>query len=539
MALSVRVLLVLALALAALSPILGVPVVGNFLGRDADFAIVVLDGLIAAWTEGAFWPRWLMDSNDGLGGTVFYSYPPLAHWLAATIAQGTGLGPAPALGLAIGVWRGLAVLTTWAWLRRHVPPRPALAGAGFAALLPYGALIDPWLRFAYSETAGLALLPLLLLALDRRDAAVPGIALAYAALALTNLPLCALAAHLGPAYAWAVGGRAGLLRAMAGGAGGAALAAAFLLPAFGLLRHVNAAGLFNPSWTDNLLGYSPPDARLLLTWACLLGSAALGVSLWRRAGWGGMAPGWRRGLAVLLLGGLGLASVVSLPLWLMLPQLAAVEHPWRAAGFLGPAVAGFAALALVAGLPGRALLVPALAMALLPLAFLGSILLAGARDWPKFLPAAERLAFARAYSGAYSWEHVPEAAAAAGWVALTEGRPDPHPRPVPPPGTERRRDGFRIPAASGDFALPQFHFPAWTARDATGPVPLRASPEGFILVAAGRPVRDLVVRIAATGWEWAGWGVSLLAAAGLAGSAVRHRLRRGLPAPAESPISPG
>src|SRR4051812_13245869 len=160
------VLLALVAAVAALSPGLGVPVPGTYLGRDADFAVMALQMLSAAWAEGVFWPRWLMDTNYGLGGTTYYSYPPLAHWAAAAVAWVTGLGSAPALGLAIGLWRLLGVGTAFLWLRRHVPPGAALAGAAFGALLPYAALVDPWMRFAYGETAAIALLPLLLLALD-------------------------------------------------------------------------------------------------------------------------------------------------------------------------------------------------------------------------------------------------------------------------------------------------------------------------------------------------------------------------------------
>jgi uncharacterized membrane protein len=171
--------------LAAGSAILGVPVVGTFLGRDADFAIMTLQMLGTSWAQGEFWPRWLMDTNYGLGGTTFYSYPPLAHWVGAAVMTATGLGAAKALALSMAIWRLLSVGTLYLWLSRHAAPGPALAAAAFGALLPYVALIDPWVRFAYSETAAIALLPLLLLALERlaegrRAEGIPAVALAYA-----------------------------------------------------------------------------------------------------------------------------------------------------------------------------------------------------------------------------------------------------------------------------------------------------------------------------------------------------------------------
>ena len=512
-------LLTLVVITAALSPLLGVPVFGTFLGRDADFAIMALQMLSAAWADGVFWPRWLMDTNYGLGGTTYYSYPPLAHWAAAALAWVTGLGPASALGLAMGLWRLLAVGTAFLWLRRHVAAGAALAGAAFGALLPYAALVDPWLRFAYSETAAMALLPLLLLALDRlaegrRATGIAGAALAYAALALTNLPVCCLAAHLGPLYAWGYGGRRVALRCLVAGGVGAALAAAFLVPAVGLLRHANAASLFNPSWTENLLFFSPLNEKLLLIWGATILAAVLGCVLLRDvAPWPRLrAPGLPRALAILLLGSLALTCVISLPFWLVLPQLTAVEHPWRSNALLGTAVAGITALACAVRPRPRTLIAGGLALALLPPAFLSAIVHPA---WPKFLPAEQRLAFAHDFSAAYSWEHVPAEATASGWVAITVGEPDPWARPVLPSGAKRIPNGFRLPRAEAPVVLPQFYFPAWQAWDALGPLPLRPTPEGFLELVPGRVATNIEVRILPTIWEQIGWMISLLTATGL------------------------
>ena len=71
------ILCVLAAAVFTLSPWLGVPVVGQLLGRDSDFAIMSLALLDAAWTEGLLWPRWLMDSNNVLGAARVVTDPPV------------------------------------------------------------------------------------------------------------------------------------------------------------------------------------------------------------------------------------------------------------------------------------------------------------------------------------------------------------------------------------------------------------------------------------------------------------------------------
>jgi hypothetical protein len=518
-------LLALVMMLALGSAVLGVPVFGTYLGRDADFAIMALHMLSDAWAEGDPWPRWLMDTSFGLGGTTFYSYPPLAYWAAAAVAATTGAAAPKVLAIVIAVWRLASVGTGYLWLRRHVPPATALAGAAFGALLPYVALVDPWFRVAYSEMAAIALLPLLLLALERlaegrRAADFPAVALVYAALALTNLPLCVLAAHLGPLYAWAYGDRATALRSLIAGIAGAALAAAFLLPAFGLMRHSNTADLFNPSWRDNLLFFTPLNGPRAVIWGSTLLTVGCGLWFLRVAamratpGWLA-APGLPRALATLLVAAFALTTVFTLPLWLAMPQLAAVEHPWRTTAFLSPAVGGLAALALAARLRPGLLLASGLGLALLTPVFLAGVVRLTNPAWPKFLPTGERLAFARDFSAAYSWEHFPAEAAAAGWVGILLREPDPYARPIPPLGTERLRDGYRVPQADGAFRLPQFYFPAWSAEDTLGPVALRASPEGFLEVAADRPLRDLVVRIRPTPWERAGWLVSGAAALGL------------------------
>jgi hypothetical protein len=154
-------------------------------------------------------------------------------------------------------------------------------------------------------------------------------------------------------------------------------------------------------------------------------------------------------------------------------------------------------------------------LALLPPAFLAGVIGFGHPAWPKFLPAEQRLDFARDFSGAYSWEHVPAEAAASGWVAITAGQPDPWARPVLPPGAERLPGGFRLPQVEAPVVLPQFYFPAWQAWDALGPLPLRPTLEGFLELAPDRPASNVEVRIVPTLWEQIGWMISLLTAAGL------------------------
>ena len=268
-------------AIAMLSPLLGVPVYGRFFGHDADFALTALRFMSDAWAEGDPWPRWVMDSNYGLGAATFYTYPPLAYWAGAALRRLTGLDIPGTLGLGMALWRGVFLLGCYAWLRRHAPPGPALAAAALAGLLPYAALVNPWIRFGYAEVAGTALLPFLLLAIERaceqrREAGLPALALGFAALALTHMPTCVLMAHLGPLYAWAYGGRRGALRCIAGGVAGAGLAACFVLPAFGLLPELSFHETSGEFWHGSLLFYGLPSGTVAwVMFQCIVWTAAI------------------------------------------------------------------------------------------------------------------------------------------------------------------------------------------------------------------------------------------------------------------------
>ena len=52
---------------------------------------------------------------------------------------------------------------------------------------------------------------------------------------------------------------------------------------------------------------------------------------------------------------------------------------------------------------------------------------------------------------------------------------------------------------------------------------MRPGKDGFLEVAVDRPVRNLRVFIAVTPWEWAGWAITGVSAAGLLGLGLLRR----------------
>jgi hypothetical protein len=536
----------LVVATAALTPLLGVPVYGRNFGHDANFALTALHWMDSGIAAGRWWPRWVPETHWGLGGYTFYTYPPLAYWAAALLKRLSGLSVADTLALAVMLWRLGFLLGCYLWLRRHVAPAVALAAAALAALLPYAAVINPWMRFAHAEIAGSAMLPFLLIAIERaaehRDGrGLPGLALSFAALALTHLPTTALVAHVAPLYAWAYAGPRAALRTVLGGAAGAGLAACYVLPAAGLLRQANFEGLDDGTWERSLLGWSA--LRGTATWVQFIltvwVASALAVTAAVFFRWQAPAASpLRRGSMLLLLAAAALMTVVSLPLWVLLPQLRSIEFPWRAAGLLTPALAGLAALALAAGgaWARRGVLALGLLGAALPPLYLLAVTQFGNPGWPRFLPAEERLARALSSPRGASPEHLPATAVAAGWRSLFDGTEtstgaEPYPRPALPPGTTRLPAGFLVPEATATFALPQFHFPGWQARDAAGQMlPVRARADGFLEVVVDHPARGIRIEAGVTPWEWAGWAVTGLSAAGLLGLGLWWRPRRAVAA---------
>jgi hypothetical protein len=559
-----RVGLLLALLLAAtaaLSPILGVPVYGRNFGHDSNYALTALSFMDAGWSAGRLWPRWVMESNFDLGGITFYTYPPVGYWAGAALRRTTRLDIAGTLSLAVMLWRLVFLLGCFLWLRRHVAPGAALAAAALAALLPYPAVVNPWIRFAYAEVAGAAILPFLLLALERvaesRDGrGLPALALAFAALAMTHLPTCVLVAHLAPLYAWAYAGPRAAMWGLGGGVAGAGLSACFILPAMGLLRDASFEGLEDGTWEGSLFLYGLPKGDsgwiqfLVIIWSAAA-LAGLGALAFRHLAGAAARGSFGRASLLLLAVSAALMTALTLPLWIVLPQLRSIEFPWRATTVLTLPLAAMAALALDGGRPAARRLVLGLGIACAVFApvYLWARVAFGHPDWPRFLPAEERLARAVGSPRGVSPEHLPAWARENGWRVKWDGTetapaPDPHPRPALPPGTRRLAAGFLVPEASAPLLLPQFWFPAWAAVDGKGEaVVVRPGKDGFLEVAVDRPVSDLRVYVALTPWEWAGWAVTGVSAAGLLGfglwrrrpgAAVARRMAQGDLAPGAS-----
>ncbi|MBW7883989.1 MAG: hypothetical protein H3C34_15375 [Caldilineaceae bacterium] len=175
--------LLLALTLPALAP-LAAP--GYFYGaHDGRHSVFYLQMFDASLRDGAWWPRWAMHHNQGLGYPTFLIQAPLGFYLGEIfVLLGVSLTGAAKLswvvGFVAGAWGMYALVTHWLEHRSltrwtEESPERRLDGVRLAAVtagllyvyFPYH-LVDIYVRGALNDSLLLGWLPWLFLAYDRQ-----------------------------------------------------------------------------------------------------------------------------------------------------------------------------------------------------------------------------------------------------------------------------------------------------------------------------------------------------------------------------------
>jgi hypothetical protein len=321
--------------------------------------------------QGEFYPRWLLEMNDGFGSPAFFVYPPLSHLVAAAFQPLTpdpGAIPARlaasiALSLAVG---GAGVLL---WLGEMVGRPAALVAALLYVLLPYHLAVDTYLRTAYAEVWAFAWFPWAFLAVHRtgRDPWLAG-ALLAASMAAVLLSHAPLALTLPPAilvYAGAVAliERRPVILAVTAGAMAlsALLAAAYLATMLEHAGRIDQAGLFE-GWyhLSNWLLFGParwPSRQMnLLIGGVFLAQAGLSVVLAVIAAQGeANVRRWVWAPLVISTASLFMMTAWSAPVWHVVRILQRVQFPYRLLLLQSVALTALAGLAVQAAwhLSGR------------------------------------------------------------------------------------------------------------------------------------------------------------------------------------------
>jgi hypothetical protein len=464
--------------------------------------------LVEGMRAGELFPRWSPELAYGLGYPFFDFYGPLAFYAASALHL---LGLPIVESIKATQLLGFVLCSTamFGFARRHLGDAGALVAAAAYGYAPYH-IVNVYARGdSLGEFTAMALLPLVLWALERALAGSPrgalALALAFAALilshnlsALLSGPLLALTALL---TVLRTRSPRGLWFGLGGGLLAVALTCFYWLPALWDRRYVHlehvTTGYFDfrnhflalsrlvqpsPLYDYGLDGTSdgalPFQVGLAQALVALAGLAALRH---RRA--------WPIGSVAVLaaLGYLALASPGAQPLWERLPTLQIVQFPWRAL-----AGASFG-LALLAGLP--ALVLRERVRALWAIAAVGAVALAGSlgaspERWripPEDVTVenVQRYEYVTSAIGStVRYEYLPLEAKERPWASAQVIAGQALPRARFPAGTATvRRDGigFVVAAASaggGTLTLEHHFYPGWTAS-----LPLRASdPEGFLQV---------------------------------------------------------
>jgi len=333
------VLLLAALACSAVvTPML---FLGNASGHDFQFHLASWLDVAGQWREGILFPRWAEWANWGFGEPRFIFYPPGSWLLGATLGSVLPWKMAP--GAFIWLALALAALTMWRLAREWLPARQALTAGILYAVNPYH-LVIVYYRSDFAELLASALFPLVVLGALRvaRDGwvRVPGLALAFALVWLSNAPAAVIATYslalmllIGCTIARDVRPLLAGVTAMLGGFG---LAAFYILPAAWEQRWVQ----ISQALTENLrpaqnflFTHSNDPEFVLFNWkvsAVALGTiliTALATVFAARRRRTFLQLWWT--LLALAAASVFLMFPPSLFLWQHLPKLQFVQFPWR------------------------------------------------------------------------------------------------------------------------------------------------------------------------------------------------------------------
>jgi hypothetical protein len=333
-------------------------------GHSLDFNLSWASAFSSQLLAGDFYPRWLMNLNEGAGSPAFFFYAPVPFYI--TTAGFVVCGDCtPSTQLGIGEWLILlaSCLSFYCFARRHGAPMVALAGALFYAFAPYHYAIDVLNRQAIGEAAAYIWIPLILLSIDRiadGKRAIPALALTYSLLVMTHLPSTLLVSLFLPAYAalrWYRSSESWvIIKFVAGIVLGVLLSGIYLVPALLSQDHISG----DRDWQSSYFQYhrwflldgvdAPDPVSELKLLVAALATSALFFGAWIFAHWSPRSQDRRHPPAiewVLFVAG---AWFLMLPLsrffWELVPPLQKVQFPWRVLIVVDVAAAAAIVLAL-------------------------------------------------------------------------------------------------------------------------------------------------------------------------------------------------
>ncbi|HEX8423965.1 MAG TPA: 6-pyruvoyl-tetrahydropterin synthase-related protein [Pyrinomonadaceae bacterium] len=242
----------------------GVPVRG-----DTVFHAMWYTNFSAQLLAGDLYPRWLINLNGGLGSPVFFYYAPLPYYITTpfTFLMHGGIYGTLHLGASAALAIMASGLTAYLWLKESAGAKAASIAAVLYMLMPYHLAVDLYTRDAFGEVWAFVWMPLMLYFVRRTGGgskfALPGLALAYAALITTHLPSTLIFSPVPLCYAFfacdAGRRRRAALYTVGGMLLGAGLASIYLLPAMLNQKSVSLADMLPEHYDQRWLRLSDFD----------------------------------------------------------------------------------------------------------------------------------------------------------------------------------------------------------------------------------------------------------------------------------------
>jgi uncharacterized membrane protein len=182
-------LLILAVSVLFVLPIVlnGIPF-SNDLRQHYQFAASIYNSI----TAGEIFPNWSAFENSGYGGIGLRFYPPISYYILSLgkIITGNWFYGSCA---AFGFWAWLGAVGVFYWAKEFFDNKSSLIAAVLFVFVPFH-VSEIYASFVYAQFAGSSVLPFCFLFVTRTSKSrnllnIIGLAVSYAVLVLTHLPL--------------------------------------------------------------------------------------------------------------------------------------------------------------------------------------------------------------------------------------------------------------------------------------------------------------------------------------------------------------
>jgi hypothetical protein len=331
-------LFILAFAVAALAPamIRGVPA-----SRDLQHHFRLALAFQEGFSRRDFYPGWLAEANGGYGDVSMRFYPPgLGFTLAAVqTVMSNWYVTALLVFILLTLVGGLGVYT---WARSFLGPEAARWAAALFIFMPYR-INELYQSSLLAEYAAAATLPFVFAFTERlcRNGGrrnIAGLAASYSFLVLTNLPMTVIGSYALVVYLllridwskwfptiWKFGA------ALALGLGASACFWITVLAELSWLRPDNETSFSRVNFIFASFHAQQGDTNIWYGNLIVLATIAItlpALILLRRHGKSPQPSAWRR-LGLFAVFSLLMSTIISFPLWEILPKLKEVQLPWR------------------------------------------------------------------------------------------------------------------------------------------------------------------------------------------------------------------